>query len=129
LLRHDEAEAVKILDEAPDAFMAAGMAYVGSKLALGRAIRQRAAAWGKAGVRLNGVATGNTKTPMLQKVLEDPNLREGVLNMEIPLGRLAEPEEVANLISYLCSPEASYIHGSVFYVDGGIDALIRPDRF
>jgi len=129
LLRHDEAEAVKILDDFPDAFMAAGMAYVGSKLALGRAIRQRAAVWGKAGVRLNAIAPGNTRTPMLEKILEDPNLREGVLSMEIPLGRLNEPDEVASLIAFLCSPEASTIHGSIFYIDGGTDAVIRPDRF
>jgi NAD(P)-dependent dehydrogenase (short-subunit alcohol dehydrogenase family) len=129
LLHHDEAEAAKIIDEEPDVFLASGMAYVGSKLALGRAIRQRAATWGKAGVRLNGVAPGNTKTPMLQKILEDPNLRDGVLNMEVPLGRLAEPDEVANLVAFLCSPEASYIHGGIFYVDGGLDAQIRPDRF
>jgi 3alpha-hydroxysteroid 3-dehydrogenase len=129
LLHHDEAEAAKIINEEPDAFLASGMAYVGSKLALGRAIRQRAAAWGKAGVRLNGVAPGNTRTPMLQKILEDPNLRDGVLNMEVPLGRLAEPDEVARLVAFLCSPEASYIHGGIFYVDGGVDAQIRPDRF
>jgi len=129
LLRNDEAEAVKIIDEIPDAFMAASLAYVGSKLALGRAIRQRAATWGKAGVRLNGVAPGNTKTPMLQKILDDSNTRDGVLNMEVPLGRLAEPDEVASLVNFLCSLEASYIHGSIFYVDGGMDAQIRPDRF
>jgi NAD(P)-dependent dehydrogenase (short-subunit alcohol dehydrogenase family) len=129
LLHHDEVEAAKIIDEEPDAFLASGMAYVGSKLALGRAIRQRAAAWGKAGVRLNGVAPGNTRTPMLQKILEDPNLRDGVLNMEVPLGRLAEPDDVARLVAFLCSPEASYIHGSIFYVDGGVDAQIRPERF
>ena len=129
LLHHDEAEAVKIIDGTPDAFMAASLAYIGSKLALGRAIRQRTATWGKVGVRLNGVAPGNTNTPMLQKILEDPNTRDGVLSMEIPLGRLAEPDEVASLIAFLCGPEASYIHGSIFYIDGGVDAQIRPDRF
>jgi len=129
LLHNDEAEAAKIIDAVPNAFMAASLAYVGSKLALGRAIRQRTATWGNAGVRLNGVAPGNTKTPMLQKILDDSNTRDGVLNMEIPLGRLAEPDEVASLVAFLCSPEASYIHGSIFYIDGGVDAQIRPDRF
>jgi NAD(P)-dependent dehydrogenase (short-subunit alcohol dehydrogenase family) len=129
LLRNDEAEAVKIIDEMPDTFIAASLAYVGSKLGLGRAIRQRAATWGKVGVRLNGVAPGNTRTPMLHKILEDPNTRDGVLSMEIPLGRMAEPDEVASLIAFLCSPEASYIHGGIFYIDGGVDAQIRPGRF
>ena len=129
LLRNDEAEAVKIIDEMPDTFMAASLAYVGSKLGLGRAIRQRAAKWGKVGVRLNGVAPGNTRTPMLQKILEDPNTRDGVLSMEIPLGRVAEPDEVASLVAFLCSPNASYVHGGILYIDGGVDAQIRPDRF
>jgi NAD(P)-dependent dehydrogenase (short-subunit alcohol dehydrogenase family) len=129
LLHNDEAEAAKMIGAVPDSFMAASLAYVGSKLALGRAIRQRTATWGKAGVRLNGVAPGNTRTPMLQKILEDPNTRDGVLSMEIPLGRMAEPYEVASLVAFLCSPDASYIHGGIFYIDGGVDAQIRPDRF
>jgi NAD(P)-dependent dehydrogenase (short-subunit alcohol dehydrogenase family) len=45
------------------------------------------------------------------------------------LGRLAEPEEVAKLVAFLCSSDAAYIHGSIYYIDGGIGAHIRPDRF
>jgi NAD(P)-dependent dehydrogenase (short-subunit alcohol dehydrogenase family) len=51
------------------------------------------------------------------------------MNIQSPLGRWAEPEDIAKLVSFLCSPEASYMHGSVYYIDGGIDAQMRPDRF
>ena len=129
LLAHNEDEAMRIVDDIDDPDLASGMAYVGSKLVLGRAIRQRASAWGEAGVRLNGVAPGNTRTPMLEGVLQDPFTRDGVESMKIPLGRLAEPEEVAKLISFLCSSDASYIHGSIYYIDGGIDAYILPSSF
>jgi len=129
LLDHNEAEAIRIIDEMEDVALAAGGAYVGSKLALGKAMRRRAVAWGKAGVRLNGVAPGNTNTPMLQRTIDDPATRDGVQSMEIPLGRPAEPEEVAGIVAFLCGPEASYVHGSVYYIDGGIDAQIRPNRF
>jgi NAD(P)-dependent dehydrogenase (short-subunit alcohol dehydrogenase family) len=129
LMDNDEAGAARIADETGDAVLAAGGAYVGSKLALGRAMRLRAGAWGRAGVRLNAVAPGNTDTPMLQRVIDDPTTRDGVLGMEIPLGRLARPDEVAALVFFLCTKEASYAHGGVYYVDGGIDATIRPECF
>ncbi len=129
LLAHDEDEAVRLIAEYEDLFMAASLAYVGSKLALGKSLRRRASLWGKAGIRLNGIAPGNTNTPMLQKTIEDPNTRDGVLSMEIPLGRVGEPDEMAEVIAFLCSPEASYIHGSIVYADGGIDAQTRPDSF
>jgi len=129
LLAHDENAAIGIIDAFDDQFLAASLAYVGSKLALGKGLRRRASRWGKRGVRLNGVAPGNTKTPMLQKVMEDPNTRDGVLGMEIPLGRLAETGDIVEVIAFLCSPQASYVHGSIIYADGGVDANVRPDRF
>ncbi|MFC1847938.1 SDR family oxidoreductase [Chloroflexota bacterium] len=130
LLNHDEGEAWRIIrefEEADDILLAAGLAYAGSKFALGRALRHRALNWGKLGVRLNGVAPGNTDTPMLHKVLEDPNTGDAVRSMEIPLNRLGKPEEIAAVVYFLCSPEASFVHGSIVVVDGGIDANIRPD--
>lgn len=129
LLDHDEARAARVLEEMAEITLALGTAYIGSKLALGRALRRRAPEWGKAGVRLNGVAPGNTNTPMMQRVLDDPMTGDAVRGMEIPLGRLAEPAEVAGLVFFLCGAEASYIHGGCYYIDGGIDAQIRPDSF
>ena len=45
----------------------------------------------------------------------------------IPIGRPGQPEDVANLISFLLSPEGSYIAGSLIYCDGAHDAMMRPE--
>jgi NAD(P)-dependent dehydrogenase (short-subunit alcohol dehydrogenase family) len=132
LLNHDEGEAWRIIREFEKAggiLLASGQAYMGSKFALGRALRHRALKWGRLGVRLNGVAPGNIDTPMFHKVLEDPTTGDGVRSMVIPLNRVGKPEEIAAVVYFLCSPEASFVHGSIVVVDGGIDANIRPDRF
>jgi NAD(P)-dependent dehydrogenase (short-subunit alcohol dehydrogenase family) len=130
LLDHDEDEAWRVItefEEADGILLSSGLAYAGSKFALGVALRRRALNWGRAGVRLNGVAPGNTNTPMFDKVLEDPNTGDGVRSMVIPLDRVGKPEEIAAVVHFLCSPEASFVHGSIVVVDGGIDANIRPD--
>jgi NAD(P)-dependent dehydrogenase (short-subunit alcohol dehydrogenase family) len=105
------------------------VAYAGSKHALARALRRRAAAWGEAGVRLNGIAPGATETPLLQGSLEHPVWGKGVERLAIPLGRRARPEEIAEVVAFLLSPAAGYVHGSIWYVDGGSDAALLPDRF
>jgi NAD(P)-dependent dehydrogenase (short-subunit alcohol dehydrogenase family) len=105
------------------------LAYGGSKHALCRALRRRTEAWGAAGVRINGICPGPTTTPLLQSSLEHPVFGQAVESLQIPLGRRADPEEMAGVIAFLLGPEAAYIHGSVLYVDGGCDAAVRPDRF
>ena len=73
------------------------------------------------------MAPGNIDTPQLRQVLEDPNHGDMVRSMEIPLNRLGKPEEIAAIIYFLCSLEASFVHGGIVVVDGGIDANIRSD--
>ncbi len=121
LLNHNETNAENLADELD-------FGYGRSKNAVARAVRHRAAIWGQAGVRLNAVAPGMIKTPMLDRILEDP-LGDLVRQMPMPLGRYAEPDEIASVVDFLLSDQASYVHGAVYYADGGQDAEIRPDRF
>ena len=125
LLADDEAGARLALEDGGHGFLA----YAGSKLALAIATRRRAKAWGAAGVRLNAVAPGPTRTPMFEATLADPVYGRFARQLEIPLGGPAEPDEIARVICFLLSPAARFVHGSVLYADGGMDAAQRPDRF
>ena len=105
------------------------VAYMGSKHALGRALRRRVRTWGDARIRLNGVAPGPVDTPLFRATAEDPATRGAIEQIDIPIGRLGRTEDVANLVAFLLGPEAPWIHGSIFFIDGGNDAEIRPDRY
>ena len=104
-------------------------AYVNSKRALALGIRQRAAEWGALGIRLNGVAPGKTKTPMLDKLLNDEEHAPAIRALPVPLQRSAPASEVAGAVVFLLGPDSRYVHGQVLFVDGGVDALMRPDVF
>jgi NAD(P)-dependent dehydrogenase (short-subunit alcohol dehydrogenase family) len=74
-------------------------------------------------VRVNAVCPGLVHTPMLQGLIDEigPELVDIMLT-QVPAGRKAEAEEVANLVTWLMSDEASYVNGAVMVVDGGISA-------
>ena len=103
--------------------------YAGSKHALSRAVRRRAKAWGEAGVRLNGIAPGPVQTPLLQGTLDHPVYSKGFESLDIPLGRMGTPSEIAGFIAMMLGPIAAFMHGSIVYVDGGNEAATLPDRF
>jgi NAD(P)-dependent dehydrogenase (short-subunit alcohol dehydrogenase family) len=67
-------------------------------------------------------------TPLLQGSLEDAELAPLVDALPIPLGRRAEPSEMAGIIAFLLSDEAAYVHGAVWFADGGTDAMVRPEH-
>ncbi len=105
------------------------LAYAAGKNALTVAVRRRALEWGRAGVRLNAVAPGAVETPLLQAGLADPRYGQAIRDFAAPIARRARPQEVAAMIVFLMGPEAGYIHGAQFFVDGGIDAASRPTQF
>jgi NAD(P)-dependent dehydrogenase (short-subunit alcohol dehydrogenase family) len=127
---HDSEAAVHaLLGLQRPADRASHVAYASSKHAVTVAVRSRAAAWGAAGVRLNVVAPGPVQTPLLQACEDDPRFSDAVKAFVPPLGRRAQPDEVAGCIEFLLGAAASYVHGSVLFVDGGIAAVQKPERY
>lgn len=75
-------------------------------------------------IRVNCICPGTVDTPFVERYLEKYHREEkekirAELNQRQPVGRLGKPEEVANLALYLCSPEAEFVTGSIFTIDGG----------
>jgi NAD(P)-dependent dehydrogenase (short-subunit alcohol dehydrogenase family) len=132
--RHPLAQAMLEVDEerARREAVAAGhgmLVYCLTKFALTCAMRERAARWAAAGVRINAVAPGPIETPMLRTLERDETLPEATRRFVPPVGRTGRPEEVAELVGYLHSPAAGFIHGTIIFIDGGTDAVTRQHRF
>ncbi|MGY2895573.1 SDR family NAD(P)-dependent oxidoreductase [Deinococcus sp. UYEF24] len=95
--------------------------YNASKAAVIHLTRSLAGEWADRGVRVNAVAPGYTATPMTILGLETPEWRETWLK-ETPMGRLAEPREIAPAVLYLASEASSFVTGHTLVVDGGYTA-------
>ncbi len=74
------------------------------------------------GIRVNAIGPGSVKTNMLASVVNDPDAVNKI-KARTPLGRIANPDEIASVASFLASEDASYITGETIYVDGGRLAL------
>jgi glucose 1-dehydrogenase len=93
--------------------------YCCSKGGMRMLMRNLAVELGPLGITVNNVAPGAVATPINKSLLEDkPKLNALLAN--IPLGRLGTPEDVAGLVAFLASDDASYITGSTFVIDGGL---------
>ncbi len=91
----------------------AGAAYACSKAALLTLTREMAAEFAPLGVRVNAISPGEIDTAILSPGSADFAMRE------VPMRRLGRPDEVANVIRFLCGPQASYVTGTELHVNGG----------
>lgn len=94
-------------------------AYSASKGAINQMTRSLALTYARDNIRVNAIAPGYVDTPILSMVQD--NIKEAMGN-ELPIGRLGKDTEIANLICYLLSDDASFITGAIIPIDGGFTA-------
>lgn len=94
-------------------------AYSASKGAINQMTRSLALTYARNNIRVNAIAPGYVDTPILSMVPD--NIKEAMGN-ELPIGRLGKDTEIANLICYLLSDDASFITGAIIPIDGGFTA-------
>jgi NAD(P)-dependent dehydrogenase (short-subunit alcohol dehydrogenase family) len=104
-------------------------AYSAAKLAVARWVRRMAPTegWAGSGVRLNAVSPGHIETALTAEMRQEAVALKIIERTPLPIGRPGRPDDVAALVSLLLGDEGGFFVGSVLYVDGGTDALLRAD--
>jgi NAD(P)-dependent dehydrogenase (short-subunit alcohol dehydrogenase family) len=103
------------------------ISYSASKGGVLAMSRELGVQFAREGVRVNALCPGPVNTPLLQELFASDPERAARRLVHIPMGRFAEPEEMANAVLFLASDESSFITASTFLVDGGISsAYVTP---
>lgn len=96
--------------------------YVASKHGVVGLTRSAALRYAKEGIRVNAVCPGVVDTPMVADIAKIPQYRAAMEAMT-PMGRMAQPEEIAGAVLWLCSDQASFVTGHPLVIDGGATAI------
>jgi NAD(P)-dependent dehydrogenase (short-subunit alcohol dehydrogenase family) len=103
------------------------ISYTASKGGVLSMSRELGVQFARQGVRVNALCPGPVNTPLLQELFAKDPERAARRLVHIPVGRFAEPEELANAVLFLASDESSFVTASAFMVDGGISgAYVTP---
>ncbi|CDX57493.1 Uncharacterized short-chain type dehydrogenase/reductase y4vI [Mesorhizobium plurifarium] len=101
-------------------------AYAASKAGLISLTKSLACEWASRGIRVTAVAPGYVRTPMVAELEHAAKVDLKAVRRRVPLGRLARPDEIALVVRFLASTQASYITGSVLAIDGGWTSFNQP---
>jgi len=96
--------------------------YVASKHGVVGLTRSAALRYARENIRVNAICPGVVDTPMVEAVSKIPQYREAIEKMT-PMGRMAQPEEIASAVLWLCSEQASFVTGHPLVIDGGATAI------
>jgi NAD(P)-dependent dehydrogenase (short-subunit alcohol dehydrogenase family) len=97
-------------------------AYSSAKGGVYGLTRAAAAAYAKEGIRINALVPGPMDTPLITKITSDPQAKANLAQLTM-MGRLGRADEIAGLVVFLASDDASYCTGGIYMADGGITAL------
>ena len=103
-------------------------AYCSAKAGVAMLTRVSALELGEHGIRVNAIGPGHTRTPMTERARDVEGFDEAMIGAT-PLGRLGEPEDIAQMALYLGSDASPWVSGQLFYVDGGITVNELPPGF
>src|SRR4051812_24636087 len=97
------------------------LAYVAAKGAVNAITRQQAPEWAKHAITVNAIAPTFVSTPQVASMLADESFRRGLVN-RIPLGRIAETDDLVGAVLFFCSDASSFCTGQILTLDGGLTA-------
>ncbi|WP_040165404.1 SDR family NAD(P)-dependent oxidoreductase [Microbacterium gorillae] len=120
LLRASGGAIVNVASVAAIAGLPERASYTSAKSAIGGLTRTLAVEWGRTGVRVNAVAPGYVRTALTDKLIRDGDLNDEPVRSRTPLGRFAEPDEIAGAVQFLAGLASSFVNGHVLVVDGGL---------
>ena len=126
MMRHGGGAIVNIASLNAHVPMYAGAAYSTAKAGVEMLTKNGALEWADRGIRVNAVLPGLVETPLTRPHFQDP-ARLAAFNARIPMGRPAQPPEIAGPALFLASPDASYVSGACLLVDGAWAVSGYPD--
>jgi NAD(P)-dependent dehydrogenase (short-subunit alcohol dehydrogenase family) len=119
MLKHGGGSIVNTASAAGLIGLPGGTAYVASKHGVAGLTKSAALEYAKSGIRINAVCPGFIRTAMVERVIDGGSISEDAMVAAEPIGRIGKPEEIANVVLFLCSDDASFVTGLPMPVDGG----------